>query len=487
MTKVKSRLTDVCSMARSCHPRQSIAVIVAVFGVSGFAAITRAQEKPAPPSHPGVHHFAPADARFLDEVQKGCFNYFWNEVGTPAMLAKDRKLGPVASIAAVGFQLSSLPIGVERGWITREQGADRAATVLRALLGRDDNKKWGMYMHFPDMNTAGPSSHGYECEASTVDTALLIAGAIPAGEYFGGDVAKLVDRLVSEADWKRYAVAENGFITMAWKPTNKKTLDGPGDFMKHHWWVASDEERIVYFLAVGTPNADHAVPPALYYKLKRQLASDAPGALGPFAMSWNGSLFTYLFSHCWIDYASLGKDDPARLGSDAPPINWFESSRAAVLAHRARCIALTECESSLGDNAWGLSACDGQEGYIVPSLRPSFENADRTFGCTIAPYAAGTALMLTPVESLAALRAFRDLNDSAGKSLVWNSPDSGGYGFADAFKLGGESPWISKDNIGIDAGPMLLGIENARTGLIWRLFMKSETARRAVQRLRLSN
>lgn len=461
--------------------------LLAVIGAQQAAAQI---QNDAPTSRPttfpaGIYEFSAEDAEFLNEVQHGCFLYFWNEVGTPAKIAKDRKLGPVASIAAVGFQLSSLPIGVERKWITREQGAERAATVLRALLDRDDNKKWGMYLHFPDVDTAGPSKHGYECEASTVDTALLIAGAIPAGEYFGGEVAALVNRLVSEADWKRYAVAEKGFISMAWKPANKKSFDGEGEFMKHHWWVASDEERLVYFLAVGTPNTAHAVDPALYYKLQRKMATDEPGAPLPFAVSWNGSLFTYLFSHCWMHYAILGKDDPSRLGIDAPRIDWFANSRAAVLAHRERCAAQVECKSSLGANAWGLSACDGEKGYIVPSLRPSFENADRTFDCTIAPYAAGTAIMMTPMESLAALHAFRDLKDAAGKPLVWNAPDQGGYGFVDSFRLSGKTPWVSKDNIGIDVGPMLLGIENARTGLIWNLFMQSQTAQLAVERLRL--
>jgi hypothetical protein len=103
---------------------------------------------------------------------------------------------------------------------------------------------------------------------------------------------------------------------------------------------------------------------------------------------------------------------------------------------------------------------------------------------TIAPYAAGSAIMFTPAESMAALHAFRKLRDDQGKPLVWRDPADGGYAFADAFSL--DLNWVSTDNIGIDVGPLLLAIENARTGLIWKLFMQSDTAKRAVERLRLT-
>jgi len=99
------------------------------------------------------YRFTDADQTLLDDVQYACFQYFWKEVGSPANLVKDRFKAPVSSIAAVGFQLSSLPIGVERGWITRQQGLKRARTVLEALLTRPDNKKFGVYLHYPDPNT----------------------------------------------------------------------------------------------------------------------------------------------------------------------------------------------------------------------------------------------------------------------------------------------------------------------------------------------
>ena len=130
---------------------------------------------------------------------------------------------------------------------------------------------------------------------------------------------------------------------------------------------------------------------------------------------------------------------------------------------------------------WGLSACIGRDGYIVPEIRPNQCDKDHWHNGTVAPYAAGSAIMFTPAESIAALRAFRDLKDEAGQPLLWRDPASGGYGLVDAFNL--DQKYVCDDDVGIDQGPLLLAIENARGGLIWRLFMASDVAQRAMQRL----
>src|SRR4051812_21862690 len=96
------------------------------------------------------YSFSPDDEKLVEQIERGCFQYFWNEVGNPGLLAKDKTSDTICSTAAVGFQLSSLPIGVERGWITKSDGEQRAITVLRTLLDRTDNKKSGIYLHFID-------------------------------------------------------------------------------------------------------------------------------------------------------------------------------------------------------------------------------------------------------------------------------------------------------------------------------------------------
>lgn len=419
------------------------------------------------------------DHALLEEIQYGCFRYFWDEVGDPVPLVKDRRLGPVSSIAAVGFQLSSLPIGVERGWITRQQGEERAMQVLHGLLNRTDNKHRGVYLHFPDLNTAGVSLSGYEVVASTVDHALLMAGALPAAVYFEGEVAGLVDRLIAETDWRAFAVAEGQLLSMGWRPTDPRQPEGPGDFLTYHWKDSGDEERLIYFLAAGSPVPEHALPPHRYYETQRPIKAWQDGE--PFAVTYPGALFTYFFSHCWIDYRAFAADDPAAFGSDQPSIDWFENSRRAVDTHRLRCEQQASVYRTLADGRWGLSACDGPKGYIVPNLQPNLIERDDWYEGTVAPYAAGSAIMFTPETSLQALRSMRHLVDEQGQPRVWRPVAEGGYGFADAFNV--DLNWTSPDNLGIDQGPLLLAIENVRTGLIWKLTRQHSMTQRAIQRL----
>jgi hypothetical protein len=268
---------------------------------------------------------------------------------------------------------------------------------------------------------------------------------------------------------------------MGWKPDDPENMTGDGDFIAAHWSYASDEERLVYFLAVGAPTSEYALDPAAYYSLKRPVKRHEDGP--PYAVSWPGALFTYIFSHCWIDYGQFEPDDPSRFGSDAPPIDWFENSRRAVLTHRLRCIEQADRFGTLSPERWGLSACAGRDGYIVPQVRPNGSNTDEWFEGTVAPYAATSAIMFTPEESVAAIRAFRTLRGDDHQPFVWRDPAQGGYGFVDAFNL--DQGYASDDYVGIDQGPMVLAIENVRTGLIWALFMRSETAQRAAERLQL--
>ena len=157
---------------------------------------------------------------------------------------------------------------------------------------------------------------------------------------------------------------------------------------------------------------------------------------------------------------------------------------------------------TLGPNAWGLTACDGPEGYLVPGVFPerldppgtvpgrdysTYKPTPNWGGGTVPPYGAGASIMFEPHASVAALRHYRSLTDAAGNPLVWRDPDDGGYGFADSFNLAGPNgrPWVAHDDVAIDHGPMLLGIENARTGLVWRLFSSHRFVRGAEDRLRL--
>jgi hypothetical protein len=432
------------------------------------------------------YDFSTDDEALLDRIQRGCFQYFWKEVGSPAMLAKDKTTDTVCSIAAVGFQLSSLPIAVERGWISRSQGEGRALVVLRSLVERRDNKKFGIYLHYLDERTGGlpdfsRTKHRYELQASTVDHALFQAGAMTAASYFGGEVARIADQICRDADWLAVYDDESGYLTMGWRASTDLGVNGPGEIRPHHWQWSSDEERLIYFLAAGAPNETHAVEPAAYYRLKRPV--EQHGELPPYVVSWNGSLFTYFFSHCWINYRHLAADEPGEFDVEAPGVDWFENSRRATLTHRVRCIEASRTFPTLAENRWGLAPCTFRDQYLVHEVQPNLSDKDVWYDGVVPPYAAGSAIMFTPAESLAALREFMSLKNAHGRPLAWREPEHGGYGFVDSFCL--DPPYGHHDNLGIDAGPMLLAIENARTGLIWRLFMQHDVSERAVSRLRL--
>ncbi len=432
------------------------------------------------------YKFSDADKKLLDQIQRGCFQYFWKEVGSPAMLAKDKTSDTICSVAAVGFQLSSLPIGVERGWITKAEGEERALTVLRSLIKRTDNKKFGIYLHFIDSGTGGlpdfaKTKYRYELQASTVDHALLEAGAMTAASYFGGDVAKLTDRLIADANWLAMYDEKLGFLTMGWRATTDQGVDGPGEIVPNTWQWCSDEERLIYFLAVGSPKGKYALEPAAYYRLKRVVKRHAE--MPSHVVSWNGSLFTYFFAHCWIDYRHLAADDPAAFGVEGPPVDWFENSRRAVLTHRQRCIEAGRQFPTLGENRWGLAPCAFRDKYLVHEVRPNLSDQDVWLDGVVPPYAAGSAIMFTPAESLAALREYKSLRGPNGQPLVWRDPEQGGYAFVDSFSI--SPPYGQDENFGINVGPLLLAIENARSGHIWQLFMKHDAAKRAVDRLKL--
>lgn len=423
------------------------------------------------------------DEQLLDEIQHGAFLYLWREVGSPAGLVRDRTSTNISSIAAVGFQLSALPIGVERGWVTRDEAEARALSILTSLTSRTDNQRFGVYQHFLDQHTAGHRSDAPEVLAGTIDHALLQAGAIPAAIYFGGEVRRLVDQVIERANWRAF-VLPDGFVSMGWKPHDRDNIQGEGELVPWKWHFASAEEQLVCFLAVASPTPDHALEPAAYYRLKR--TTDRHAELEPYVVSWNGSMFTYFFQHCWLDMARYQADDPQRFGIAAPRVDWYENTRRAFATHRQRCLEASPTLPTLAEHRWGLGPCmglnpQGRNGYLVPGTLPNLSGEDKWHRGTVAPYVAASALPFLPAESLAALREMRNLRGPDGQLVAWRSPEEGGYGLADSFLL--DPLHVPDDHIGIDVGPLLLAIENARTGLVWRLFHQHPSVRAGVERL----
>jgi hypothetical protein len=504
---------------RSCFKAATSALIIALCSCDNHPTATPAATLPPPPppvssiviaADQGIKRppfaFSDDDSRFLDEVERGSFNYFWltsdpAKPGHATGMAPDRTSKPTVSVAGVGFQLSALCIGVERKWITREQGEQRAQLILKSLTDNPNIKKAGFFYHFIDAQTAGQPEEAYEHVVSTIDSSLLFAGILTASQYFGGEVQKLGDALFEAADWKFFLAGPrpeplaNGYITLGWKPADIKDPTGAGVLLPYAWIDSGDEHRLVTFLAVCAPKDEHRVDPKLYYRLRRGLGEYKDGTFVWFP--WSGALFTAFFSHCWINYAAMGPDNPSAFSiPNRSRVDWWENSRRTVQMHRAKCIENPKHIPTLGENTWGLTASDVKDGYAVPGLFPNpvlmggalpqvdypVAQVNDNYGDgTIAPYGAGTSIMFDPKAAIAALRYMRSLKKDDGSPMVWSDPTKDGYGFFDAFNLG--SGWVSPDCLAIDQGPLLLGIENARTGLVWQTFMAHPFVKAGAERL----
>jgi hypothetical protein len=453
--------------------------------------------------------FSAADRQLLDDVQRGAFNFLWAHCdpakGCTTGMVPDRATKPVVSVAGVGFQLSAIPVGVERGWITRDQGLQRTLLILRSLRDAPENRKAGLFYHYLDPHTAPPTTDAYEHTVSTIDSAILFAGILTASQYFGGEVASVGDALFTDADWSFFissAVPDpkcDGYISLGWKPRDAHNTTGDGSLLPYAWIDNGDEHRLVTFLAVCAPIASHRVDPALYYKLRRQLGhTPATGTMVWFP--WSGALFASFFAHCWIDYAGMPTpDQPAAF--DVPRrsrVDWWENSRRHVMLHQHKAHDFTSKFGGDPRVLWGLTASDVARGYAVPGVFPDrapmpgaiekvdyyTETAKDDLGDgTIAPYSAGSAIMFDPARALEAMRSFRSMTRPDGTPMVWSDPSTGGYGFADAFNL--STGWVAPDHVAIDQGPLILAIENARTGLLWRLFHAHPMVRKGMERLQL--
>ncbi|MGQ0629089.1 MAG: glucoamylase family protein, partial [Phycisphaerales bacterium] len=474
-------------------------------GVSASAPGTR-----VPP-----YRFSPEDERLLTEVQRGSFNFFWTAGDPVSGMAPDRASEPrVASIAGVGFQLSALCVGVERGFVTRAEGEGRALSILRTLAENPTNRKHGLFYHFLDSRTGGQPPKAYEHVVSTIDSALFFCGAMTAAEYFGGEVQRVADGLLREADWAAFVSDpatvkphERGFVTLGWKPTSLSDPTGAGGLLPYAWIDSGDEHRMVTFLAVAAEK--RPLPAETYYRLRRGVGALDDGTPVVW-FPWSGALFVQIFAHCFIDYAHMGTDDPAAFGvKERARVDWWENARRTVRLHRERAIEHSGKIATFGPDSWGLSASDVKSGYAVPGLFPrpvrmigataemdypvanTQAIRDNLGDGTIAPYAAGSSIMFEPEAAMAALRHYRGLAVSGTTDRLWHDPsqamESGpgrgkpGYGFADSFNL--KTGWVAADFVAIDQGPLILAIENARSGLLWRLFHEHGTARRGLERL----
>ncbi|KRQ86071.1 hypothetical protein ABG79_02105 [Caloramator mitchellensis] len=388
----------------------------------------------------------------LNQEALGSFMYFWNEANKDKNssgygLVRDRAPSnpSISSIAAVGFGLTAIPIGIKKGWISLKEGIERVNGTLDTLLYHAENIN-GFFYHFLDLETA---KRVWNCEVSLIDTAIAICGALFAGEYFGGEIRHKAQKLYMNVNWQWYYDEDKNWFYMGYTP--ERGFEGHWDFYA--------EQLMVYFLASASPT--YPVKADAFYSFFRNIATYKNYR---FINSWLGSIFTYQFSHAWFDLRNL---------KDKKGVDWFENSIQATLANREYCIDNRERFKGFSENSWGLTACDGPSGYEgrYGSLPSGLFNNENITDGTIPPAGAAGSIVFTPKESTEALvYYYKNIPGLFGK-----------YGFKDAFNIDVEPLWIAEDYLGIDKGITLLMIENYKSGFVWDTFMKNEYVNKAFE------
>jgi hypothetical protein len=417
----------------------------------------------------GVDLPDPAETGLIDALQRRAFAYFPAATNAANGLVADVLPGDSpASIAAVGSALAAYPVGVERGFLPRDEALARTLAALRFFWTSPQSRQpdatgyRGFYYHFLDPETG---RRARECELSTVDTAWLLAGALTAGAYFDGDapaereVRALADGLYRRADWRwaQNSAAAGAGVAQGWTPER--------GFLPARW-QGYCEALLHYALALGSPT--HPLPPASYdawtagYRWKRLYGLD---------LLYGGPLFVHVLSHAWIDFRGLRDAFMRTRGSD-----YFENSRRALRVQQRYAIRNPRAFAGYGADAWGLSASDGPgPDRCLVGGRERRLFAYRARGCpfgpddgTLAPAAVAAALPFDPPLVLPALqRWLRHDPDVLGAAGL-----AGGLNPSCAPPGRSHAPgpaWVSPRRFGIDQGPVVVMLENHRSELAWRL------------------
>jgi hypothetical protein len=429
---------------------------------------------------PGEPEPFPDPARaeaFLDTLQQRTFAFFW-DLTPPNGLSPDRwPTEAFSSIAAVGFGLTAYAVGVERGYVTRAEAARRVRATLEFFWTAPQGPEpagvtgyQGFFYHFLDVPTG---TRFGEVELSTIDTTLLLGGMLACREYFDDGtpdevaIRALADSIYQRVDWT-WAQARPPTVSMGWHPETG-FIDAD--------WKGYNEAMLLYVLALGSPT--HPVEPAAW---DAWVATYRWGSWYDQPHLTFAPLFGHQYSHVWIDFREIRDAYMRSRGLD-----YFENSRRATYAQQAYAVANPGGWRGYGRDVWGLTAADGPgtftaevngaprqfHGYWARGAAPGDIRDDGT----IAPTAAGGSVPFAPEIAIPALIAMRQ---TYGDHLFST------YGFLDAFNptLTSDAPietghrdpelgWVDTDYLGIDQGPILLMVENHRTGLVWELMKRS--------------
>ncbi len=387
-----------------------------------------------------------ADRELLEALERTATAYFREAAHPVTGLVMDRKLADgqpdsrtIGSIAATGFGLSVLCLAHERNYAPRAELREQVVRTLRWLHDRQPHEH-GFYYHFFHVGTG---ERIWNCELSSVDSALLFCGVLHARACFGddGEIRRLATALYERADWPWFLDGQTT-LSMGWKPES--------GFLRSRWDHYC-ELMLIYLLGLGSPS--HPLPsdtwrawrrPVREFEGERYVWSPAP-------------LFVHQFSHAWFDFRNR-RD----AGTD-----WFANSVAATRAHRMWSLSRRDRFPRWSEDLWGVTSSDSAKGYVGWGGPPDSGPLDGT----VVPCAAAGSLPFLPRECLRTLRHQRD----AHGERIWKR-----YGFADAWNP--HTGWVNPDVIGIDVGITALMAANQRDGFVWRSMAKEPDVRRGFVR-----
>lgn len=388
------------------------------------------------------------DEQFLDMVQEATFRYFYDFAHPNSGLTREglTHQSDIVTSGGSGFGIMALLVGIERGYITREQGITRMLKILNFLTNAD--RFHGAWSHWINGNTGRviPFST-YDNGGDLVETSYLVQGLLSARQYFSNSssdedsIRAKITNLWETVEWDYYRRSPySNCLYWHWSPNYNWQMNMP--------ITGYMEAMITYLLATASPT--HRVPSSLFktgwegsgYRNGNSYYG-IPLFVGP---SYSGPLFFY-------HYSFLGFDPRFKKDTYA---NYFENNKNASLIHRQYCIVNPRGQVGYADTCWGLTASDGPNGYS--EHRPYSSNDDGT----ISPTAGISSIPYVPQYSIELI-----------KSLYRNYVNNlwGPYGFKDAFNL--NSHWYSNTYLAIDQGPEIVMIENYRSNLLWNKFMSN--------------
>jgi hypothetical protein len=403
----------------------------------------------------------------LTLIQYQTFQYFWDNAETTSGLGKERthmdNVYPdndqtVVTTGGSGFGLMAILVGIERGFITREQGFERFTKIVNFLETAD--RFHGAWPHWIEGTTGKVKPFGRKDNGGDlVETSFLIEGLITVREYFkdGNEkekaLAAKIDKLWREVDWTWYTKGQN-VLYWHWSPEYKWEMNfAIGGY---------NECLITYVLAAASPT--HSIKPEVYHQgwarndsIKTdRVFYDLPTVLDHFEGNDNpvGPLF-------WSHYSYLGLD-PRNL-KDRYGDYWKLNQNHSLIQYRY-CVDNPKHYEGYGPNCWGLTSSYSTVGYAGHS--PSEDLG------VISPTAALSSFPYTPKESMQFLKF---IYAPSRDSLV------GKYGPYDAFSF--SEDWYLPRYLAIDQGPISVMIENHRTGLLWKLFMQAPEVQAGLKKL----